>query len=110
MARLSRDKRSQKGEAEMMLFGIVVILCGILSGSLWVLNWVKDSKNAKVQEHMNARFKRGTPAPVTISKDPAAYYANCRKSPVSLISTTIKCQVMDESYGELYLTPFETIE
>jgi hypothetical protein len=108
MTRPLRDKHSQKGEAEMMLFGIVVILCAVVSGSLMILNWVKDSKNAKVQEHLNARFKRGTPAPVLVAKDPAAYYAHCQKSPAALLSSTIKCDVMDESYGELYVMPFES--
>jgi hypothetical protein len=110
MAQPFREKRSQKGEAEMMLFGIIVVLCAIVSGSLMILNWVKDSKNSKVQERLDARFKKGTPAPVVISKDPAAYYAHCQKSTWALLSTTIKCEVMEESYGELYLTPFETIE
>jgi hypothetical protein len=107
MARLFRDKRSQRGEAEMLLFGIVVLLCAIVSGSLMVLNWVKDSKNAKVQEHLSARFKRGTPAPVLVVRDPAAYYAHCQKSAASLMNATVKCEVMDESYGELYVMPFE---
>jgi hypothetical protein len=90
----------------MMLFGIVVLLCCIVSGSLMILNWVKDTKNAKVQEHLNARFKRGTPAPVLAFKDPAAYYAHCQKSPSAILSSTVKCEVMDESYGELYVMPF----
>ncbi len=110
MAGVFRDKRSQKGEAEMMLFGIVVVLCAIVSGSLMILNWVKDTKNAKVQEQLNARFKRGTPAPVLNTKDPAAYYAHCQKSPVSLLNSRVNCQVMDESYGELYVMPFETTD
>jgi hypothetical protein len=107
MVQPTREKGSQKGEAEMMLFGIVLLICALVSGSLAILNWVKDSKNAKVENAMFASRARFTPAPVLAWKDPAAYYAHCKKSPAALLGTTVKCKVMDESYGELYLYPFE---
>lgn len=108
MVQPKRDKRSQKGEAEMMLFGIIVMLCALVSGSLMILNWVKDTKDAKVENAKYGIRARFTPAPVLTWKDPAAYYAHCKKSPAAILGKTVKCEVLDESYGELYLYPFES--
>jgi len=101
----SQRPASQRGEAELMFFGIVVVICALISGSLMLLNWVKDTKDAKVRNRALAAMSRGTPAPVNTTKDPGEYYVECRKSPWALIDTKVKCQVMDESYGELYLIP-----
>lgn len=98
-------RRGERGEAEMMLFGVVVILCAIVSGTIILLNWIKDSKDAKIAQRIEKAMARGTPQPVPITKDPAEYFAHCQKSPAELLNNSVKCTVMDESYGELLLLP-----
>jgi hypothetical protein len=100
-----RKKSREKGEAELMFFGVIVIICGIISGTLFILNWVKDSKNAKVEAHQYARMYRMTPTPFSSRPDPAAYLATCNKQPWQVLQTTVPCEVMPESYGEIYLAP-----
>ena len=100
-----RSKRSQEGEAEMMFFGIVLIICGIISGSLLLLNWIKDTKNDRVQRSREAHFAKGTPTPFSPRPDPAAYLAHCEKPSWAVLQTDFNCEVMPESYGEIYLIP-----
>ncbi len=100
-----QNAASQRGEAELMFFGIVVVICALISGSLMLLNWVRDTKDAKVMNRALAHLNRGTPAPVNTTKDPGEYFVECRKPAWALTDSKVKCQVMNESYGELYLMP-----
>jgi hypothetical protein len=88
-----------------MFFGIVLIICGIVSGSLLILNWVKDSKNQKVLDQRLAVLARLTPTPFSTRPDPGAYLVSCNKQAWQVLQTTVPCAVMPESYGELYLAP-----
>lgn len=98
-----RSKRSQKGEAELMIFGIVVIICALISGSLWVLNWVKDSKNAKVENRRYEMISKQKQGPFVARADPAQYVVQCNGSVWKLLQTNYRCEVLPESYGELYI-------
>ena len=97
--------KHERGEAELMFFGIVVIICGIISGGLVILNWVKDTKNAKVDNGRAARLARLIPTPFAGRPDPGAYVVSCNKEPWQLLQTTVACSVLPESYGEIYLLP-----
>jgi len=103
--RPKRHKRGEKGEAEMMFFGIVLIICGIISGSLLILNWVKDTKNDRVDRQRDSHLAKGTPTPFSARPDPAAYWAHCQKPALALFQTSYKCEVLPESYGELDFLP-----
>ena len=103
--RLKMSNQSERGEAELMFFGAALIVCGLISGSLMLLGWVRDTKDTKVKNREIARLMGSTPAPVTVQKDPAEYFVQCQKSPWAVFENKVKCEVMKESYGELYLIP-----
>jgi hypothetical protein len=98
-------KSAERGEAEMMFFGVILIICGIISGSLVILNWVKDTKNAKVESMHTARLARMTPTPFSSRPDPGAYLVSCNKEPWQVLQTTVGCEVLPESYHEIFLAP-----
>ena len=101
----SKRNSRERGEAELMFFGVVLVICGIVSGGLLILNWVKDTKNAKVDDARSAHLARLVPTPFSTRPDPGAYWAKCDKAPWALTQTTIGCEVLPESYGEIYLLP-----
>ena len=104
-ASTKRVGRNERGEAELMFFGIVLVICGIISGTLVILNWVKNSKNAKVESAQMARLARLAPTPFSVRPDPGAYIVRCAKQPWNLLQTQVGCEVLPESYGEIYLAP-----
>jgi len=100
-----RSKTGQKGEAEVLLFVTVLVICGIISGSLWLFGWVKDTKDAKVDRRLAAYVARQTPAPFVPPPDPGEYYVSCKKSLIAPLSSTASCEILPESYRELEIVP-----
>ena len=105
MREAGRSKRSERGEAEILFFGVVFLIFSALSGGLYILHWFKSTKDARVRAIHDARVARLKPTPFSVHPDPGEYLAHCQKEPWSLLQTTIACDVMPESYGELYLMP-----
>jgi len=100
-----RCKRSQKGEAELMTFGIAVLLATLLSGSLYVLHWVKNNKFSEREARYRAMLEEKLASQYSGRRDPAEYLALCEKPLWSVFETTYSCQILPESYGELFLKP-----
>lgn len=100
-----RNKRTQKGEAEFLFFGIVVVVAGLISGTLYVLHWVKNNKYAERQARKLALIEARKSGKYSGRRDPAEYLVHCDKSAWALLQTKYECSVMPESYGELFLMP-----
>jgi hypothetical protein len=100
-----RNKRSQKGEAELLVFGIAVVVAGLLSGSLYVLHWVKNNKYAERQARKLAMLEAQRGGKYSGRRDPAEYLALCDKPAWALLQTKYECSVLPESYGEIFLMP-----
>ena len=105
MNKLYRSKRGQKGEAEVLLFVTVLVVCCVISGALWLFGWVKDTKDDKVDRRIAAQIARQTPAPFVPPLDPGEYYASCGKSLWNALSSDAPCEILPESYRELEITP-----
>ena len=95
-----KKKQNQKGEAEVLFFVTVLVIVGIISAALWILGWVKDTKNARVDASRIAAASRRTPAPFAPRLDPGEYYVSCKKSAATLVSRNVDCEILDESYRE----------
>lgn len=102
---LHRSKAGQKGEAEVLLFLTVLVICCLISGALWLFGWVKDTKDSKVDRRLVARIARQTPAPFAPPLDPGEYYVSCKKPLWAALSSDAPCQILSESYRELEVTP-----
>ena len=100
-----RSKRSQKGEAEVLLFGIVVLIAALISGTFWVLQWVKNNKYNEREARRKAALSERTKGPFKPRRDPAEYLVHCDKSGWLVMQTKYPCEVMPESYGEIFLMP-----
>lgn len=100
-----RNKRSQKGEAELMIFGIVVILAGLISGTLYVLQWVKNNKYSEREARRLAAIEAKKSSKFSGRRDPAEYVVLCDKPGWALLQTKYECKVLPQSYGELFLLP-----
>lgn len=100
-----RNKRSQKGEAEVLVFGIVVLIAGLISGTFWVLQWVKENKYNEREERRKMALAQRTKGPFKPRRDPAEYLVHCQKSGWLVMQTKYPCEVMPESYGEIFLMP-----
>jgi hypothetical protein len=105
MKKLYRSKRGQEGEAEVLLFVTVLVICGLVSGALWLFGWVKDTKDGKVERRLAAQIARQTPAPFVPPLDPGEYYASCAKPLWKVLSNGASCQIQPESYRELEIIP-----
>jgi hypothetical protein len=100
-----RSKRSQRGEAELLFFGIIVIVAALISGTVWVLQWVKQNKHAEREARRMAALAERYKGPFKPRRDPAEYLAHCQKSGWFVLQTKYPCEVLPESYGELFLMP-----
>ncbi len=100
-----KDKRSQKGEAEVLVFGIVVLIAGLISGTFWVLQWVKENKYNELESRRKMALAERARGPFKPRRDPAEYLVHCEKSGWLVTQTKYPCNVMPESYGELFLMP-----
>jgi hypothetical protein len=105
MKKLYRSKRGQEGEAEVLLFLTVIAICCLISGSLWLFGWVKDTKDSKVDRRLAAQVARLTPAPFVPPLDPGEYYASCDKPLWAALSSDAPCRILTESYRELEMIP-----
>ncbi len=100
-----RCKRSQKGEAEILVFGIVVIVAGLISGTLYVLHWVKHNKYSERKARQLAMIEARKGGKYSGRRDPAEYLAHCEKPAWALLRTRYECTVQPESYSEIFLLP-----
>jgi hypothetical protein len=100
-----RSKYSQRGEGEMMTFGIVVVVAILFSGTVWVLNWVKHNKHSEREARKLAAILEKKQSQFSGRRDPAEYLVFCDKPAWSLFQTKYKCEILPESYGELFLMP-----
>ena len=100
-----RNKRSEKGEAELMFFGIVLVICALISGSLMILNWIKETKEDRLREARDIKIARAKATPFSPRPDPDAYVAHCSKGGWTVLQTNYSCDVTPDSYGEIYLLP-----
>ncbi|MEY4669152.1 MAG: hypothetical protein RL518_1851 [Pseudomonadota bacterium] len=105
MQKLYRSKKGQEGEAEILLFITVLVICGLISGGLAVFEWVRETKDGKVDRRLAAQIARQTPAPFVPRLDPGEYYASCRKPLWAALSSDAPCDVEEESYRELEIIP-----
>ena len=105
MKKLYRSKRGQEGEAEVLLFVTVLVICGLVSGALWLFGWVKETKDGKVDRRLAAQSARQTPAPFVPRLDPGEYYASCAKPLWRVLWSDASCQIEPESYRELEIIP-----
>lgn|GEM_PF-1875790 len=100
-----RSKRGQRGEAEMMTFGIAVVVAVLFSGTVWVLNWVKHNKQSEREARKLAAILEKKQSQFSGRRDPAEYMVFCDKPAWALFKTKYNCEVLPESYGELFLMP-----
>ena len=104
-AQSHRNNRSQKGEAEVLVFGIVVLIAALISGTFWVLQWVKENKYNEREERRKIALAQRAKGPFKPRRDPAEYLVHCNKSGWMVMQTKYSCEVMPESYGEIFLMP-----
>ena len=94
--------KHEAGEAEWGFFMIIVIVCGVVSGALWVLNWVKETKDARL--HGDRRIAKKV-APED-RRPPGTYVVNCTRSTFQIISEKANCSIdpvsYDTEYGDYY--------
>jgi hypothetical protein len=95
------SKSREKGEAEVLLFLTALLICGLISGSLWLLGWVRQTKHARVDRHVIALNARNQQAPFVPRLDPGEFYATCEKKLWAPLSREVSCEVLPESYREL---------
>ena len=105
MIRSYRERGTQKGEAEILFFVIVLVICGLISGSLWLFGWVREKKDLKVHNRFMAQLKRNEKAPFLPKLDPGEYYTTCSKPLWAVLQTEFSCQILPESYRELVVMP-----
>ncbi len=100
-----KSQRSQKGEAEVLVFGIVVLIAALVSGTFWVLQWVKENKYAEHEARRKLALANRIKGPFKPRRDPAEYVVHCQKSGWLVMQTKYPCDVLPESYGEIFLMP-----
>jgi hypothetical protein len=105
MTKPYRSKASQKGEAEVLLFATVLVICCLISGALWLFGWVRDSKDGKVDRRLAAQIAQRSQAPFVPPLDPGEYYVSCAKPLWAALSSEAQCTILPESYRELEITP-----
>jgi len=105
MRTLYRSKAGQRGEAEVLLFITVLVVCCLISGALWVFGWVKESKDSKVDRRLAAYVARQTPAPFVPPLDPGEFYVSCQKPLWAALSSDAPCGILPESFREREITP-----
>jgi len=87
----------------MLTFGIVVIIAGLISGTLWILQWVKQNKYSEREARRKAALAERYKGPFKPRRDPAEYLAHCEKPLWQILRTDYSCEVLPQSYGELFL-------
>lgn len=102
-----RSKRTERGEAELLVFGIVLVVAGLISGTIFVIEWVKKNKYSEREAQQKLELAEKAKRHVKPRRDPAEYIALCKKPGWTLLQTKYPCEVLPESYGELFLMPEE---
>jgi len=103
--RAYRSKYGQRGEAELMVFGLVVVVAVLFSGSVWILTWVKQNKHSEREARRLAAIQEKKASEFSGRRDPAEYLVFCDKPAWAILQTKYNCEILPESYGELFLTP-----
>jgi hypothetical protein len=98
-----RQKNTERGEAELLLFGVVVLITCLISGSIWLLGWIKNTKDGRIIAQREARLARLRQGPFVPRADPAEYFVRCNGSVMKILQTDYPCSVLPESYGELFV-------
>ena len=101
MVRSSRKKRSERGEAEMGFFMVVLVIAGIISAALAILHWVKQTKDDRVER----RWKI-TRVDSKVKRQPGMYVAVCDRPLWKILSGTMQCSIDPDSYVEKELEYF----
>jgi len=86
-----------------MTFGIAVLLATLLSGSLYVLHWVRNNKYSEREARYRAMLEERQASQFSGRRDPAEYLATCEKPLWDVFETRYSCKILPESYGELFL-------
>ena len=89
----------------MLVFGIVVFLAILVSGTFWLLGWIKQNKYVEREARRKIALAEKYKGPFKPRRGPAEYLAHCQKSGWLILQTNYPCEVMPESYGELFLMP-----
>lgn len=89
----------------MLLFVTALAICGLISGSLWLLGWVRHTKDARVDRRIMAMNARNQQAPFVPRLDPGEYYATCEKKIWAPLEKEVSCGVLPESFRELEIAP-----
>ncbi len=89
----------------MMAFGIIVVVALLFSGSVWLLTWIKQNKYSERQARKWAAIQEKLASQFSGRRDPAEYLVFCDKPAWSLFQTKYNCEILPESYGELFLMP-----
>ncbi|MEY4702064.1 MAG: hypothetical protein RL326_2251 [Pseudomonadota bacterium] len=89
----------------MLVFGIVVLIAALISGTFWVLQWVKNNKYAEREQRRKMALAERMKGPFKPRRDPAEYVVHCEKSGWLVMQTKYPCEVKPESYGEVFLMP-----
>jgi hypothetical protein len=100
-----RSKSAQRGEAELMMFGLVVVATILFSGTVWLLTWIKNNKYSEREARKLAAILEKKQSEYSGRRDPAEYLVFCDKPAWALTQTKYACRVLPESYGELFLMP-----
>jgi hypothetical protein len=100
-----RSKHAERGEAELMTFAIVVFIAALVSGTLYVLHWVKTNKHSEREARRLAKLAEMRESQYSGRRDPAEYLARCEKPAWAFLGTTFKCEILPESYAEIFLHP-----
>jgi hypothetical protein len=102
------SKKSQAGEGELATFGLAVLACALLSGAIFAFNWVKDTKNGRLDARRQAAIdKLKSKDKISVNKDPDAYYVSCKKSLWQALQKNAPCEISPYSYGELEFLTYE---
>jgi hypothetical protein len=106
--KLYRSKRSQAGEGELAIFGIAVLVCALISGAIFALNWFKDAKNGKIDARRQAAIEKlKSRDKIIVNKDPDAYYVSCKRSLWQALQKNVSCQITPDSYVEMEFLAYE---
>ena len=100
-----RQKSAERGEAEIMLFVTILVICGLISAALYGVGFMRQKKAARSDRYQAAIAARRTPAPFAPPLDPGEYYATCERKGWAPFAKNTSCDVLEESYREYDAMP-----
>lgn len=104
-SRTYRSKSSQRGEAELLVFGLVIFIAALFSGTVYIIQWVKHNKYAERQARRLEELAQRAETKAAPRRDPAEYVVACSKPIWAITAKSVPCEILPESYGELFLKP-----